>query len=90
MKPIASRRGAVDLEKDRTKANRVTPYEERLQALVNQLTPQTSIQKRQSLETFAWMLEEFKISIFAQEIKTSRPVSEKRLEAMLKEIEGMV
>jgi ATP-dependent helicase HrpA len=33
------------------------------------------------LETFRWMLEELRVSLFAQELKTSIPVSPKRLEA---------
>ncbi|MDX1692708.1 MAG: DUF3418 domain-containing protein, partial [Ketobacteraceae bacterium] len=31
------------------------------------------------LETFRWMLEEYRISLFAQELKTRFPVSAKRL-----------
>jgi len=31
------------------------------------------------LITYRWMLEEFRISLFAQELKTSIPVSAKRL-----------
>jgi ATP-dependent helicase HrpA len=33
------------------------------------------------LEMFRWMLEELRVSLFAQELKTSIPVSPKRLEA---------
>ncbi|MEI6034831.1 MAG: ATP-dependent RNA helicase HrpA [Verrucomicrobiae bacterium] len=35
-------------------------------------------------EEFRWMLEEFRVSIFAQELGTATPVSELRLEALLK------
>jgi ATP-dependent helicase HrpA len=42
------------------------------------------------LESFYWMLEEYKISVFAQEIKTAHPVSPQRLEKQLKKIEAMV
>lgn len=37
---------------------------------------------RSQHETFRWMLEEFRVSIFAQELGTAQPVSVKRLEAM--------
>ncbi|MFN2110376.1 MAG: DUF3418 domain-containing protein, partial [Anaerolineae bacterium] len=87
---IRAQRGAVDMEKDRNKTRRVTPYEERLHAVVGTLSPQTSARKREALEALVWMLEEFKISIFAQEIKTAHPVSAKRLETMFDEIEAMV
>jgi len=32
------------------------------------------------LQQFRWMIEEFRVSLFAQELGTSHPVSEKRLE----------
>jgi ATP-dependent helicase HrpA len=36
------------------------------------------------------MIEEFKVSLFAQELKTAFPVSRKRLEQKEKELERMV
>jgi ATP-dependent helicase HrpA len=36
-------------------------------------------------EAFRWMLEEFRVSVFAQELGTAQPVSAKRLEALLEE-----
>jgi len=35
----------------------------------------------EELSRFRWMLEEYRVSVFAQELKTARPVSAKRLEA---------
>jgi len=37
-----------------------------------------------ALESFRWMIEEFRVSIFAQELKTPEPVSAKRLQNMVK------
>ena len=37
-----------------------------------------------------WMIEEYKVSVFAQEIKTAFPVSAKRLEKKIHEIERMI
>ena len=34
-------------------------------------------------ETFRWMLEEYRVQVFAQELGTAQPVSVKRLEAMM-------
>ena len=34
-----------------------------------------------NLQQYRWMLEELRVSLFAQELKTSIPVSPKRLEA---------
>jgi hypothetical protein len=36
------------------------------------------------------MIEEFKVSLFAQEIKTLQRVSTKRLDTMLKELDRML
>jgi ATP-dependent helicase HrpA len=33
-----------------------------------------------ALDAFRWLLEEFKVALFAQELKTPFPVSRKRLE----------
>jgi ATP-dependent helicase HrpA len=33
------------------------------------------------METYRWMVEEFRVSLFAQELKTSMPISGKRLDA---------
>lgn len=38
------------------------------------------------LERFRWMLEEFRVSLFAQQLGTSLPVSEKRLEKQLQSV----
>jgi ATP-dependent helicase HrpA len=83
-------RGAVDLEKDRIKAASVARFEQRMRKLLASLAPRTSAQRRQAIEAFYWMLEEYKISVFAQEIKTAVPVSAKRLEGRLREIDGMI
>jgi ATP-dependent helicase HrpA len=40
-----------------------------------------------ALEHFRWMLEELRVSLFAQELKTSVPVSVKRLEALWEQVE---
>jgi ATP-dependent helicase HrpA len=41
------------------------------------------------LEELFWMIEEYKVSIFAQELKTAVPVSAKRLEEKFGEVERM-
>lgn len=83
-------RGMVNLEKDRAKERQVEPYRRRLEEFIGTLTPQSSEEKRRQVEDLFWMLEEYKISIFAQEIKTSQPVSAKRLGARIRTIEGLV
>jgi ATP-dependent helicase HrpA len=86
---IRAERGLIHLEKAWLKAGEIRPFEEFLQDSLNHLTPQTSAEKRQDLEAFRWMIEEYKVSLFAQELKTPYPVSKKRLDEKKREIERM-
>ncbi|WP_028320064.1 ATP-dependent RNA helicase HrpA [Desulfatiglans anilini] len=83
-------RGAYDPAKDRRKQADVDPFVEALQTMTGALSPRTSREKREALEAFRWMVEEFKVSLFAQELKTPYPVSPKRLEEKRKELERMI
>ncbi|MDB6070443.1 MAG: hrpB 1, partial [Verrucomicrobiales bacterium] len=52
------------------------------------LTPFRDWQSRvpeKNREAFRWLLEEFRVSVFAQELGTAQPVSAKRLEALMEE-----
>jgi len=87
---LRAERGANDPEKDRSKAAQVDALTEALHRMTAELSPRASQNKRQALEDYRWMIEEFKVSLFAQELKTPFPVSSKRLEKKRKEIERMV
>jgi ATP-dependent helicase HrpA len=87
---VRAERGALNLEKDRAKARRIEPYVHRLEMLVRGLAPGNSDAKRQAVEDFFWLLEEYRIAVFAPEIKTSCPVSTKKLDNRLKEIDNLV
>jgi ATP-dependent helicase HrpA len=87
---IRAQRAAIDFEKDQTKQKEVLPFSERLNEQINTLSHHASTEKREAVEEFFWMLEEFKVSIFAQELKTAFPVSKKRLQSRLKQIERMI
>jgi ATP-dependent helicase HrpA len=58
--------------------------------MLTSLTPAASEKKRSAIEDFFWMFEEYKVSVFAQELKTVIPVSDKRLEKKASEIERIV
>ena len=87
---IRAQRALVDFEKDQAKAKDVKTFSDRLDKMIKTLSPHASNDKREALEEFFWMIEEYKVSIFAQELKTAFPVSEKRLERKLGEIKRMV
>ena len=86
---IRARRAAVDFEKDHAKARDIVRFTEGLNQLLNELSPRTSDKKRQAVEEYFWMIEEYKVSVFAQELKTAIPISAKRLEQKLGEIKRM-
>ncbi len=87
---VRAQRALVDLDKDRAKAQQIVPFSERLIRLLSELSPTASAEKRKAVEDFFWLLEEYKVSVFAQELKTAAPVSRKRLETVLKQIERMI
>jgi ATP-dependent helicase HrpA len=87
---IRARRAAVDLEKDRAKHKEVQPFQDSLNHLLKSLSAHASAEKRSAIEEFFWMIEEFKVSVFAQELKTAFPVSKKRLRDKLKQIDRMI
>ena len=67
----------------RAKEARFAPYWEVYYETV--VKKSSKILDRGALSDYRWMLEEFRVSVFAQEIKTAAPVSPKRLEAKLAE-----
>ncbi len=87
---IRARRAAVDFDKDRAKSKEIIKFSEKLNQMLKALSPAVSDEKRQAIESYFWMLEEFKVSVFAQELKTAIPVSAKRLDRKLKEIDRMI
>jgi ATP-dependent helicase HrpA len=87
---IRAQRALVDFEKDQAKAMDVKSFNDRLDEMIKTLSPDASDDKRKALEEFFWMIEEYKVSIFAQELKTAFPVSAKRLEKKLAQITRMI
>ncbi|MBU0768515.1 MAG: DUF3418 domain-containing protein [Proteobacteria bacterium] len=87
---IRAQRAMVDFEKDRVKSDEIQIFTESLNRLLKGLSETTSKEKKVAIESYFWLMEEYKVSIFAQELKTPVPVSKKRLKETLKEIERMV
>jgi ATP-dependent helicase HrpA len=70
-----------DVNRDRRLEAEVTPFEAAWQDL--QSAPAEAAGDRPELERLRWMIEEFRLSLFAQELRTLAPVSARRLEAQL-------
>lgn len=53
-------------------------------------SPDLSDEKKKKIEELFWMIEEYKVSLFAQELKTPYPVSPKKLDLLIREIENTI
>ncbi len=87
---IRAERGVVHLEKARERGKEIDALVHWHDEVLRNLPPYATDEKRRALTEFAWMIEEYKVSLFAQEIKTAFPVSPKRLAARMGEIERML
>ncbi|MBU1169340.1 MAG: ATP-dependent RNA helicase HrpA [Proteobacteria bacterium] len=86
---IRAQRAFENPDKDRSKAKEVQPYMDMLKGFVNDLKPTDSDEKKDRIEDFFWLIEEYKISVFAQELKTPVKISGKRLAAVAGDIRRM-
>jgi ATP-dependent helicase HrpA len=87
---IRAERGVVNPEKDRIRTAMLRPFVEALTEMLETLSPEVSEEKRAAVESYHWLLEEFKVSVFAQELGTAVPVSEKKLQEKIRDIERLV
>ncbi|MFH2097928.1 MAG: ATP-dependent RNA helicase HrpA, partial [Pseudomonadota bacterium] len=86
---LRAERGLPDPARDAAKEAKVRPFEETLRELALALPPDSAEDRRQAVEELHWLIQEFRVSLFAQEMKTAVPVSEKRLEKKVEEIRRM-
>ncbi len=85
---IRAERGAVHLEKAVARGIEIKELENILQEMEKSVQSDSE-EKKHSIEELRWMIEEYKVSIFAQELKTLYPVSRKRLCSKIDEIKRM-
>jgi ATP-dependent helicase HrpA len=78
---IRAERAALNPAKNQDRLRQLAPYVDALKQL--QAQPATSRARQRQIESFRWMVEEFKVSLFAQELGTAVPVSPKRLDQQL-------
>ena len=83
---IRIERAHADPAKDQAKAALLAPFEQRLAKYPD--PSQLSQAKKTLLAEYNLMLEEYKVSLFAQELKTLFPISPQRLEEKWQELEG--
>jgi ATP-dependent helicase HrpA len=78
---VRADRALLNPAKDQEKAKLVQPFIAALSEL--QMRKPVSTKAAKGIDEFRWMVEEFKISVFAQELGTTFPISSKRLETQL-------
>ena len=78
---LRAERAANNPLKDAERAKAVAPYQAALARL--QATPPAIPDAAGRVDAFRWLLEEYKVSLFAQELGTAVPVSPKRLDDAL-------
>jgi ATP-dependent helicase HrpA len=84
LKALATRmeRAKLNPVKDKERVQQLAPYVAALRQLA--ANPPKAADSRRRLAEFRWMVEEFKVSLFAQELGTAAPVSPQRLDQLLK------
>ena len=75
---------------DEARTAQLNIYTDCLNEFLKELSTTASDEKRREIEDLFWFIEEYKVSLFAQELKTAVPVSKKRLDAIVKEIKRMI
>jgi ATP-dependent helicase HrpA len=81
---LRAERAKESIQRDIEKSKRVAPYEARSAALIQ--LAKTPAQQSE-VKAYRMLLEEFKVSVYAQELGTAQKVSEKRLDKLADTLE---
>ena len=87
---IRAERGIAHLDKALGRIKEVNIFSDNLQYMINNSSAGVSQERLKLVQEYRWMIEEYKVSLFAQELKTAFPVSRKRLEKKRQEIERII
>ena len=87
---IRAERGVQDPLKDQDRVKKMQSVLSQQKKMLDEMHEGVSAEKKEAVEEFIWLLEEFKVSVFAQQLKTRVKVSEKRLIDRIHEIREML
>ncbi len=87
---IRARRAVDQPVKDRAKADDIAPLQKALSRFLEGLDEGSTQGKKDKIEILFWGIEEYKVSVFAQELGTPGPVSLKRLQQLIRDIDRML
>ena len=82
-------RASYDMEKDQRKASQLKEFQEALESMKPEACG-ASPEKQKAIEEFRWAVEEYKVAVFAPELKTSQKVSGPILRERMAQIQRMV
>ena len=77
-------RAKLNPVKDQERTRQTAPYVEALRRL--QTAPARNAEAQRLTDEFRWLVEEYKVSLFAQELGTAVPISAKRLDEQLERL----
>ena len=80
---VRAERNKTDPRKDAQKAQLIKIYQNLLEKFAGE---DNSPERKKLIEELRWMLEEYRVSVFAQELGTAHPVSPKRLDKKIEQI----
>jgi ATP-dependent helicase HrpA len=80
---LRAERWTVNPVKDQEKSRQILPFIERRNALLAR--KDLTAEQKKAVEKLGWLIEELKVSLYAQELGTAEPISPKRLEKFLEE-----
>jgi len=87
---IRAQRAVDNPLKEKEKSSRLSRHTRQMEILLSSLCERSSSEKSQKIEEFFWLLEEYKISLFAQELKTNIKISSKKLDQFSAKIMAMI
>ncbi len=77
------------MEKALSRTAEIGELSNRRREIAENLPSFATEEKRKAIEDLVWMIEEYKVSLFAQELKTPFPVSRKKLGDKLKYVKSL-
>ncbi|MBN2655654.1 MAG: ATP-dependent RNA helicase HrpA [Spirochaetales bacterium] len=87
---IRAERGALDPSKDEERVAKMQSVLNQRKKMLEEMHEGVSAEKKEAVEEFDWLLQEFRVSVFAQQLKTKVKVSQKRLIDRIHEIREML
>lgn len=87
---IRAERGVLDPSKDEERVAKMQSVLNQREKMLEEMHEGVSAEKKEAVEEFDWLLQEFRVSVFAQQLKTKVKVSQKRLIDRIHEIREML